>query len=149
MHACRIVGVIHWNQYVSCPRHKSTSLTSTIIHLSTTWLTSTFAFVAMETSHGWQDSCHTYRSSIHQCTRLFGGNPIPVSRSSFVRPVVLSTSKVSLHRYIRHLHEQGAAWLIAKIVSWAIQHLSLLSSLSSLPYMTCWESSHSLIMAGA
>jgi hypothetical protein len=45
--------------------------------------------------------------------------------------------------------QQLAGQHIAKIVAWAMQHLSLLSSLSVMPYMTCRETIHSPIMARA
>jgi hypothetical protein len=45
--------------------------------------------------------------------------------------------------------QQLAGQHIAKIVARAMQHLSLLSSLSVMPYMTCRETIHSPIKARA
>ena len=45
--------------------------------------------------------------------------------------------------------QQLAGRQIAKIAARAMQHLSLLSSLSATPYMTCREGVHSPIMAMA
>jgi hypothetical protein len=49
----------------------------------------------------------------------------------------------------RHENEKPAAQLITLIAVRAVRDLSLLSSLFSLPYMTCGESGHSLKMAEA